>query len=91
MLTKIRSQLKDLMTDNTSKEEADLIAKIMVSCDEVDVKIKEQKDKYIDLQKDYIKLTKNQIFKTGEDDGKDNGSEKSADLEDIINEVIGGK
>ena len=47
------------------------------------------KEKYTDLQKDYILLTQKQTFTATENEDED--EEKSTELEDIINEVIGGK
>lgn len=86
MTKKIREYLSTLMHENTPKEDVDLIAKAVIECDSIDASAKEQKEKMLDLQKDYINLTKKQVFKTGEEDSKDE-EDLATDFESIVKEI----
>ncbi len=82
--TKIRTLLKDFVTDNTSPEEAEKIAKLNAEIDSAEAEAVKFAEKHEELRQKYVKAVMNSTFKDEPKDEKEEPQGKT--LEQCIAE-----
>lgn len=79
-VNELKGGLNDFITPETSKEDVDKIASFSSVIDNITAEYKSVKDEYGELKNDYIKIVKNQSFKSDHDPREDDiGGQKSID------------
>lgn len=79
-VNELKGGLNDFITPETSKEDVDKIASFSSVIDNITAEYQAVKDEYGELKNDYIKIVKNQSFKSDHDPREDDiGGQKSID------------